>query len=1442
MTDTAYRPVSYLYSSKGLIARDITDRAPEYTYLTTLNCQVREETSMSSRYGTLVINRNAVTANNYYFSYPVTSLARLTYQGSAWRYAGTSDGSLYRISGNSQGSYTSIYSGMSGKPFDSLITACFETSQPYLFIYDQSVSIKDNGSLSASQLTGIDMSPYTVNSIPYAPLLSMIDSFANISNPYSVSASVTGWGWSNIETLNASSGSMVTDFSQFSQISPAGGGGSQYTPTSSTNISSVSISVPGSVGPQAGANVYGFPSLVPVSGQTVTVQVFGSVSFSFSSNANGNATATYEYSLDSGVTWIPLNSYSNTITGNVVSAGGAATFSVANINTVYLNVTCQATAFSYNIISCSASITGAVITVSNPGAFGPVQNGMVSILNTNTTINVPISTVTAQTLVGGLYTQLLVTTTTAHGLSAGSMIGIYASSSDLVDGFYQVAATPTSNTFTIPFTSATIIGATGGYVTGGASSPYACALSNQYTTPYPSQMTAWGFYQWVPVGSTVSAAITSYSVSAGNVVSFVTASNSFVSGQVVLIAGLSTTIGLQMNGLLFTVASTGSTFTASNSSFTPGAVGSTSDSGTASSTLNSFPIGAWSGTVAASSGSTPTTGTISRTVALDLNQNNQVTDDDLIVLTLLTSAPINVSQIQLQFWVGASNLGNPVNYYTKFISPAYYQQAVAETQLAYSATEQQILADSLNLVTGQPPGSISAQIQPSNISSGAGSWSACYMRRGDFLPVGQAGQPGLNWSNVTGWTLGVTTNTNTGGVTFSVNGLYLQWGYGLSSFAGVGYDYRQTYYNANTGTESSPCPEQTFNEDFGYLASTDPLTVLRQAVRVTGQYSSDPQVTHVRNYRRGGVLSQDWVQVGQIPNITGGGQYVFKDVISDSYVGQAQILVEDNDPPVTSSLVNPIQTTLALSTTQAGLNSAYSTFSPQAVTVNGVYSGLVVNQIVIVGNPSNLEEVAITQVGGTTSTTTTFYAILRLKHNQGEPVNVYAVPRQPCNLCALAYNRVWLAGDKNNPGYLYFSKPGQPENFGPENYLNVSTPSDPINAVINWRGTLFVGTLTTWYVIQGGANPIAQPTGSQHGIVAQQGWTQTEGAIWYRAADGLREFKGSEGAYMSLPVEWVYRNNPLTPLPLADNSQAANDVMCYYNNEVYVSYISLSGLRYRLIYDTVYKRFRNDSLPMTAMLWERDTNTFLGSYLISAGNYAIVQDQVYSMDYDDGGWYSGYLLKNPINIAIQMPYQDLGKPHYPKQWNVIETDVNTQGQVMTTSLTFDDGSVTVPLATASTTSRQKVQLEVNAGLGQQGYRMSLTHTMPVTVAPILYQENVYAAELAAFRYTFDTYWILGGTELNKLVKQCVFDYTSALAVTFGLYADGSTVPYYTFTLPAEPGRATVRVRFPAIKLRDFRMVGNIASGSTGFQMWQSPQLWWKACLESVGYKQADLTT
>jgi len=105
-------------------------------------------------------------------------------------------------------------------------------------------------------------------------------------------------------------------------------------------------------------------------------------------------------------------------------------------------------------------------------------------------------------------------------------------------------------------------------------------------------------------------------------------------------------------------------------------------------------------------------------------------------------------------------------------------------------------------------------------------------------------------------------------------------------------------------------------------------------------------------------------------------------------------------------------------------------------------------------------------------------------------------------------------------------------------------------------------------------------------------------------------------------------------------------------------------------WDTNYQRFRYDDQAATAMFWERDTNMLIVGRKIGAGQYAVIRDQV--GDYDDGGWGSGGLVQTPINMVIQSPYRDLGKPHNPKSWNMFETDVNTQGQDMETTLLFED--------------------------------------------------------------------------------------------------------------------------------------------------------------------------
>jgi len=581
---------------------------------------------------------------------------------------------------------------------------------------------------------------------------------------------------------------------------------------------------------------------------------------------------------------------------------------------------------------------------------------------------------------------------------------------------------------------------------------------------------------------------------------------------------------------------------------------------------NTFTMNFVGGTVAAS-----TTASINKAVNLDLSQDNQVTDDDLIVLTMVVTAPNNVQQINVLFDINSSGY---VNYFTKSISPQSYQSGITGTTdplttLANEVYQQGLTNGTVDLGTTSAPqvrvfarpdipndlppngGGARPQLTPANLSTGAGAWITVYMRRGDFLPVGLAGETNQTWASITGWKIQIITNSG-GSTEFAFNALYLQWGAGPSSFGGIGYDYRYTYFNFATGTESNGSPIAAVDPQYGYVESLNPLIVLRQAVNVKGVYSSDPQVTHVQVYRRGGTYGGNWYYLDLFPNVTGNGYFNYKDIIPDMNLSESDVLILDNDVPVTSTLPNPIYTTLRVAPSQPGAVSVYWFFGPIQIQVVDSTAVFTPGQIVDIGNPYNLEQVTVQQ-GGTGQ----FYAVLRLIHQAGEPVQVFSTPAMPVDLVELAYGQMWWAGDSNNPHFLYYSKEGYPENCGPQNYIPVSQPSDPITVVVNFRGTLYVSTLTTWYTIVGGGGqtPYAQPTGSKHGCVAKHGWTKTESAVWFQAIDGIRQFRGADGAYMSLPIEWLYRNNPLTPIPLVDLTKLSTVTMAYWQNYVYVSYI-----------------------------------------------------------------------------------------------------------------------------------------------------------------------------------------------------------------------------------------------------------------------------------------------
>lgn len=879
---------------------------------------------------------------------------------------------------------------------------------------------------------------------------------------------------------------------------------------------------------------------------------------------------------------------------------------------------------------------------------------------------------------------------------------------------------------------------------------------------------------------------------------------------------------------------------------------------------------------------------------------------DLIVAVLRIDSPANVSAVTIDIDVAGSNYQG--SYYTRTLTPATYQGYLSNplTTGPETALANEVFLDTLNSYgsgTGFGPGSsvgsdlwsrlltggTSASSNTNQIGStplatsggsatdAVGAWSVIYLPLGSFLPVGSAGQGGNGWNNVTGHRITITTNSE-GGTNVELNALYIQGGNsnagasaptlsGPSSWGGVGYDYRYTYYDISTGTESNPCPENVFSTTTYNPGAVSTLVVFRQAIQVQGQYSPDPQVTHVRIYRRGGLYGQNWFYLDQIANVTGTGTWTYKDILPDTVLQQSNVLALDNDPPVTSTIQNPISTTLSSGLTPATPASTANPNTPTLLTITVADSSAVFvpGQWIDIGTVSNFEQTRV--VAGGTGTCT---AYIQLPHVAGEPVYVFSIPNVACNLSEQAYDQLWLAGDPNNPHYLYYSKPGgYRETFPPQNYIPCGSPSNPIVSVVNIKGTLFVGTLgDTWYQIYPGSPPRAQITGSKHGPVALTGRVaQNESETWLATTDGIRVFRGVDGPLMTVLLDWLWTDNSLTPVPLVDTTRLSAIRIAYSGYTATVSYIGQDGNRHRLMYDSNYKRWRNDDVQVSAFCLETDTGTLVYSKYISNGGltgwvgWAVVYDSPAS-GYDDGGWAgisARSLVQAPIPFRLQTPYFDLGAPNNQKQFNSLTLDVNPNGQTIYPVLLFDDNNGTVTPVTPSPASftgsvRAKFEFSVNAGLGQQAYRISLQLSSGfsaggagVLAPPVLYQADLYAAVLADKRTTYDTYWIKMGTDESKLVKQAFLDYTSTGQVTVAVYADGGTTPYYTFTLPANPTRTgtPVRVRFPMKMLRQFRMVATAVAAGGSWQLWREAQLDWKPIAgggnPSVkGYRRLDL--
>jgi hypothetical protein len=341
-------------------------------------------------------------------------------------------------------------------------------------------------------------------------------------------------------------------------------------------------------------------------------------------------------------------------------------------------------------------------------------------------------------------------------------------------------------------------------------------------------------------------------------------------------------------------------------------------------------------------------------------------------------------------------------------------------------------------------------------------------------------------------------------------------------------------------------------------------------------------------------------------------------------------------------------------------------------------------------------------------------------------------------------------------------------------------------------------------------------TGTIHGLFANFGWAAAEGELVYKSVDGAYAFSGSS-MLLSEIIDWIMTGQQDTGVssvvsPIATGSGSSVRA-AFCGNEVFFSYLGADSAYHRVIYHTVYRRWRNDDVAATAMLYESDTGTLVVGE--ASGGIYIDRQQV---DYDDGGWSGGVETHAPITINLQTQLLDFGNIKAEKVFTELTLDVDTGNQNLTVNLFYDSLASAGDTFTVKTNGRQQVQLNINNGLGWRARRLSVQITGGVTAVVTLYQMDIRIALEAENRQSWDTYQMpLAGGEY-AIIKQGYFVYEAPNGpISVNVLLEGSDSAAFSFILPQTAAtsdattntlsRSSVKVRFPAWKAKIWRLVG-----------------------------------
>lgn len=440
-------------------------------------------------------------------------------------------------------------------------------------------------------------------------------------------------------------------------------------------------------------------------------------------------------------------------------------------------------------------------------------------------------------------------------------------------------------------------------------------------------------------------------------------------------------------------------------------------------------------------------------------------------------------------------------------------------------------------------------------------------------------------------------------------------------------------------------------------------------------------------------------------------------------------------------------------------------------------------------------------------------------------------------------SRLFGCGDLDRPDAVYFTNPGNADQWGVGQWVDVSSPSDPMQNGCIFNTRTFAFSKERMFELLpsliGGATVTPFQTPCSRGLISPWGLLATARMIYFVAKDGVYVTTGGEETSLvenDIKPLFPTLDNPLGRLIEGYDSvdlERIEDIrLRFHNDELWFIYRGITtGILQTLVYDQNKKRWRAAKYPVNITTTYSEEGGPASSLLLGDSTGSLYSTQTGTGDVLQAS-------TPAIPVTIRTGAYDQGLTLNQKEYGNVLFDIDpggaTVGSPVTITPLLNGEVVTGAAITVTGSGRQQVPLTLGDVFGFN-ISFAITFTRSSTINPILYQFDIlWRSEPSAV-----CHWEARETSNGLIGWQHMRDMNIAIrsttTVTLTLTLDSTTTQ--TYTLASTSGlRKKVYVPLHSNKFKMVRYSLDSTDVTQPFRLYETElEVRAKQWLTSLGY-------